>query len=109
MTAQELNQAIIEGTKTYGSRNAFLGSPEYAKMYVSYSRQPKEKKQPKKVSIVEVNGKYQISSGKMKVQGIEVDTFECHSGAQFGILSGPMQFSNRRGAELFCNSKKWIY
>lgn len=109
MTAQELNQAILEGTKTYGSRNAFLASPEYRKMYISYSREPKQPKQAKKVSIVEVNGKFRISSGKMKVQGIEVDTFEVHSGAQFGMLSGPMEFSNRRGAELFCNSKKWIY
>ena len=105
MTAQELNQAIIEGTKTYGSRNAFLASPEYAKMYVSYSRQPEEKKQPKKVSIEEVDGKFRIVVGMFGIN----KAYAAHNGNQFGMFSGPMEFSNRRGAELFCNSKKWVY
>jgi len=67
MTAAELNTKIAEGTKKYGSKNAYLCSVEYQMAYKKWQRydnNDKVKKEAEEVQIVKYENGYAIKRGR---------------------------------------------
>jgi hypothetical protein len=96
MTAQEMNQKIAEGTKVYGSRNAYLASDEYRKLYAAY-KAAAPVKGAKVVEVVEVphlgNGWF-IRTGK--------NSYAAQLGDGIGCGAGALQFDTKDAAKMYC-------
>ena len=104
MTVQELNIAIVEGTKKFGNRNAYLASPEYAALYKTLEP---VKKSAKKVEIVFVEwaNAYMIKVGMFGKN----PSYEATLGNSIGIGSGPVSFKTVELAKEYCSKRKYTF
>ena len=98
MTTTELNNKINEGTKKYGSKNAYLCSIEYQMAYRKWQKgqsNTTSKKKDKEVEIIKRENGYVVSLGGNR--------YLAHTGTNFGMLSGMSVFKTLMQAKKECN------
>jgi hypothetical protein len=98
MKTTELNAKIAEGTKKYGSKNAYLCSDEYKIAYKKWqieNNSDNVKKEVKEVQILKREDGYVISFGKNR--------YLAHTGTDFGMLAGMSIFKTYMQAKKMCD------
>lgn len=101
MTAQELNIAIAEGTQKFGSRNAYLTSPEYRMLYKQYVPAKRVKQSVEIVTVEHFGQGFYLRSGK--------NTYVAQNGDSIGCGAGPLCFNSIEQAKAFCNKKGYAF
>lgn len=97
MTAQEINNAITEGTKRFGSKNAYLASAEYRLLFKQYVPEKAAKRSVEIVTVAHFGGGFFLKTAK--------NSYVATVGDSIGCGAGPIHFDTIEQAKTFCTKK----